>query len=95
LCENVIRQLQSEAESMTSRTSHSMATAAVQPLEDRLRRVQLRTCHIVDSTDMETVGVEVNGPREQTSSIESSTGGKVTDWHWQLAEGTAPAVYVV
>jgi len=44
-CRNDARRLQSDAESMTSRTGHVMATAAMQPIEERLRQAaQLAAC---------------------------------------------------
>ena len=48
-CRDDVRRLQSEAESMTSRTGHVMASAALLPLDERLRAAQLA---LGDRTDL-------------------------------------------
>lgn len=49
-CRDDVRRLQSEAESMTSRTGHVMASAALLPLDERLRAAQLA---LGDRTDLD------------------------------------------
>lgn len=48
-CRDDVRRLQSDAESMTSRTGHVMASAALLPLDERLRAAQLA---LGDRTDL-------------------------------------------
>jgi len=50
-CRDDVKRLQSEAESMTSRTGHVMATVALHPLDERLREAEVALSGKMDLVD--------------------------------------------
>ena len=76
-CENDVRQLQSEAESMTSRSGHVMASATLHGLQDRLRHVERSAADSSVSLDADVVAGQIVTSGAGTSSTLTSTVGNV------------------
>jgi len=58
---------------MTSRTGHVMATATLQPLDERLRDAQTAAVAAADRSDV------VNGQSPATSSTSASTVSSISE----------------
>jgi len=75
-CRDDVRRLQSDAESMTSRTGHVMASAALLPLDERLRAAQLALGDRTDLADGLTAAAAV-APEPESAVISDH---KVNTW---------------